>query len=249
LPVAQLSDLALYYTETGTGEPLILLHGAFGTGESHWRKQLPVFAQHFRVITPDLRGHGRSTNPSPELSLAILAEDTAALAQHLGLDSFHLGGFSLGGCAALVFAVRHPASVRSLLLCGTTYRRDDQFLRAIENDASLTANESWIRTLEEQHGAVYGKEHWKTLWKQLHHEALHRTDLTPAELQTVQAPTLLSLGDHDEYVSMTQALELRVALPQAELFVAPKATHWVHLTRANLFNAVALDFLLRHRTA
>lgn len=96
-----------------------------GIDEPHWRKQLLVFAEHFRVITPGVGGHGRSNNPKDELSLPFVAHDIAGFARHLGLKLFHLRGFSFGLYAAFVYAMGSPRSLRFLLLCGMTYRRDE----------------------------------------------------------------------------------------------------------------------------
>ena len=99
------NGLKIYYEEYGSGEPLVLIHG--GTvNSSMWETQVPVFAQHFRVITPDSRGHGRTDNPRGELSYRLMAEDAAAFIKALGLTKPLICGYSDGGQITLEIGMR-----------------------------------------------------------------------------------------------------------------------------------------------
>src|SRR5436305_5943094 len=78
------NGLDIYYEERGQGQPLLLIHGGALTGQS-WQPYLAAFAEHYRVITPDTRGHGRTANPTGSMSFRLLVDDVAALAQALDL--------------------------------------------------------------------------------------------------------------------------------------------------------------------
>ncbi|MGY0003676.1 alpha/beta fold hydrolase, partial [Micromonospora sp. I033] len=94
----------LYYETHGTGHPLILLHGGLGSGEM-FGPVLPALAARHQVIAVDLQGHGRTADVDRPLDLRTMADDIAALVDHLGLDRPDLVGYSLGGGVALRAAV------------------------------------------------------------------------------------------------------------------------------------------------
>ena len=121
MPYAHLPDLEFYYEVAGEGPPLLLLHG-LGSSCADWALQLPAFSARYRVITVDLRGHGRSQDNARRYTVAQMAEDVAALLAELGGRPAHVVGLSLGGCAAQLLAARHPRAVRGLVLCNTFAR-------------------------------------------------------------------------------------------------------------------------------
>ena len=109
------NGLRIYYEDHGQGEPLILVHG--GTVSSQlWQAQIPTFAQHFRVLAPDSRGHGRTVNPSDTLSYRVLADDLAAFVHALGLPKPLVYGYSDGGQIALELGMRYPDLARVLVV-------------------------------------------------------------------------------------------------------------------------------------
>ncbi|MCP5198815.1 MAG: alpha/beta fold hydrolase [Gammaproteobacteria bacterium] len=104
------------YLEGGRGEPLLLLHG-FGANKDNWVPIAPHLTRHCHVYAPDLPGFGDSTRrPEASYGLDAQLERIAAFADALGLDRFHLGGNSMGGYLAAMFAARHPERVASLWL-------------------------------------------------------------------------------------------------------------------------------------
>src|SRR6202049_4716026 len=111
---AKVNGLNLYYESHGAGRPLILLHGGLMSNET-FGPVLPQLAERHLVIAPDLQGHGRTADIDRPLDIRLMADDIAALIDHLGLDKPDLVGYSLGGGVALQTAVRHPAKVRRLV--------------------------------------------------------------------------------------------------------------------------------------
>jgi pimeloyl-ACP methyl ester carboxylesterase len=120
---AEVNGLSLYYEEHGSGEPLILLHGGISAGEM-FAPILPELAAGRRVITVDLQGHGHTADIERPLRPQSMADDVAALIEHLGLTSADVMGYSLGGFVALRVAIQHPQLVRRLVLVAVAFRRD-----------------------------------------------------------------------------------------------------------------------------
>src|SRR3989441_1304304 len=112
---ADVNGLHLYYEVAGRGRPLILLHGGLGALEM-FGPNLAALAKGRQVIAVDLQGHGRTADIDRPLSVALMADDIAALAKRLGLESFDVMGYSMGGGVALQAAIRHPEVVRKLVV-------------------------------------------------------------------------------------------------------------------------------------
>jgi len=114
-----INGMEMYYEVHGTGEPLILLHGGAGAG-INWSlifKEPPVG---FRLIVPDLRGHGRSTNPSAEFTFRQSALDVFAMLDHLGIERFKAIGVSLGAKTLLHVATQQPGRIAAMVLVSAT---------------------------------------------------------------------------------------------------------------------------------
>ena len=107
---ASVNGIDLYYETHGSGRPLVLLHGGLGSGEM-FGPVLPSFAEHHQVILVDLQGHGRTADIDRPIDIRLMADDVAALIEHLGLDDADVVGYSLGGGVALQTAIRHPDKV------------------------------------------------------------------------------------------------------------------------------------------
>ena len=120
---ADVNGLSLYYEEHGSGEPLVLLHGGISAGEM-FAPILPELAAGRRVITVDLQGHGHTADADRPLRPQTMADDVAALIEHLGLERADVMGYSLGGFVALRVAIQHPQLVRRLVLVAVAFRRD-----------------------------------------------------------------------------------------------------------------------------
>jgi pimeloyl-ACP methyl ester carboxylesterase len=115
----EVNGAALHCEKHGDGVPLVLIHGGLSSS-SQWQPVVPELADGFRVITPDTRGHGRSTNPPEKLSYALIADDIAALIAALGLQRPAVGGWSDGGQVTLELGARHPGAAGALIV-GAAY--------------------------------------------------------------------------------------------------------------------------------
>ena len=120
---ADVNGINLYYTIHGSGRPVILLHGGLMSSEL-FGPVIPMLAERHQVIAVDLQGHGRTADIDRPMDVRLMADDIAALIDHLGLDRPDVVGYSMGGGVALQTAVRHPAKVRRLVVVSANIRRD-----------------------------------------------------------------------------------------------------------------------------
>src|SRR6266478_2631123 len=135
---AKINGLDLYYETHGTGRPVILLHGGLGSGEM-FGPIMPQFAEHHQVITADLQGHGRTADIDRPIDARLMADDIAALIEHLGLDKPDVVGYSLGGGVALHTAAKYPAKIRRLVAVSANLRPDAIYAEMRAQQGQLSA--------------------------------------------------------------------------------------------------------------
>jgi pimeloyl-ACP methyl ester carboxylesterase len=120
---ADVNGINLYYEIRGSGRPLILLHGGLGSGEM-FGPVIPALAEGHQVIAVDLQGHGRTADIDRPIDLVLMADDIAALIDHLALDKPDLVGYSLGGGVAIHTAFKYPDKVRKLVAAAVNLTPD-----------------------------------------------------------------------------------------------------------------------------
>lgn len=245
--IAQVNDLSMAYRDVGAGEPLLLLHGFTGTG-AMWNEVLDEFASRFRVIVPDLRGHGRSTNPEGTFTHRQSAEDLFALLEELEIDRFKAMGGSTGAMTLIHMATAQPRRIDAIvLIAGTAYFPEQarRIMRSVSPEERST--ESLVEQARAQ-GHVRGPEQVRELMAQFR-DFQHSDDdmnFTPPYLSTIEAATLIIHGDRDEFFPVSITLDMYEAIPTSYLWVVPNAGHelllWSEQGRARLVET-ALDFL------
>jgi pimeloyl-ACP methyl ester carboxylesterase len=135
---AEVNGINLYYETHGSGRPLILLHGGLMSGEL-FAPILPALTERHQVIVPDLQGHGRTADIDRPVDVRLMADDIAALIDHLGLDRPDVVGYSMGGGVAFHTAVRHPAKVGRLVMASANMRRDAIYPEMLEQQGQVSA--------------------------------------------------------------------------------------------------------------
>lgn len=240
------NGLDIAYLREGDGPPLVLLHGATSSALEDWAAQRPLFRQSHTLYLPDARGHG-GTRYDPDLgwSREALVDDLEAFADALGLDTFHVGGLSMGAMTALAFAVRRPERVRSALLVGTDIEREPRtrVAQRLMDPARIERDEpSWAAALERRHGPVQGAGRWRRLLPAIADEVGRQALLTASDLRRVRLPVLYVVGDRDPFVPTEHAARLHRMLPDARLFIVPGCGHVVNAEQPALLNQVAAAF-------
>ncbi len=223
-------DIDLYYEECGEGFPLILLHG---NGESHvyFENQVKFFSTHYRVITVDTRGHGKSPRGDAPFTLAQFADDLYFFMSMHGIMKAHLLGFSDGGNIALLFALKHPEMIHKLILNGadlTTSGVKTHVQLPIELGYRLT---SLISRFDKK--AVMKAEMLGLM--------VGQPDIRPEELKSLNMPTLVIVGTRDMIRNSHSELIAR-SIPSAE-FVRIPGTHFIAAENSAAFNQSVSDFL------
>ena len=241
---ASVNGIRLYYEVQGKGSPLLLLHGGAGDGRQ-FEKQLPAFTPRHRCIVPDSRAQGRSTDGPGPLTFHQMAEDMLALLDQLHVRRVDIMGWSDGGVIGLDLAMHHPERVRRVVTFGANFRADGLNQPDIDWNASANA-ESFGPGMKE----AYQKQnpdpaHYETamnkviaMWRSL-------PQWTPEQLGTIRARVLVGAGEHD-VIRREHSEALARAIPHAELWVVPGASHSVMIERPDLVNPKVLEFLERN---
>src|SRR5438094_10303897 len=256
---AKLNGLDLYYETHGTGRPLILLHGGLGSGEM-FGPVLPQLAKSHQVIAVDLQGHGRTADIDRPIDVRLMADDIAALIDHLGLKKSDLVGYSLGGGVALHTAAKYPANVRRLVAVSANIRPDAIYpeMRVQQGQVSAAAVEFMKDTpMYQLYQRVAPRpEDFGRLLDKIGESMAKDFDFAE-EVRGLQVPTLIVAADADmappsHYVEVFKLLDggLRDGGWMGEgrpkgghaLAILPRLTHY-NLGASPLFAAATLDFL------
>ncbi|MEX0684343.1 MAG: alpha/beta fold hydrolase [Dehalococcoidia bacterium] len=261
------NGIELYYEVHGAGEPLLLIMGLGGTAAT-WDPQIPAFSREYQVIAFDNRGSGRSEMPAHPYSVHLMADDTAALMDELGIQTANVFGMSMGGMIAQELYHRHGARVRTLMLAGTmaggpmatfpNAARLQQFAgvramlpaAAVEAGLSFFYSEEFIarnkqrlikRALEQLHLVAPAQSLQKQLMAVLGFNAHGR-------LHNIRVPTLVMGGTEDKIVPFKNQEMLAKHIPDARFVTFHGAGHGFLFERAEAVNRAVLSFLGEHRT-
>jgi pimeloyl-ACP methyl ester carboxylesterase len=130
----------MYYEVQGRGEPVVLLHGAFMTITNNWNGWIDELAKTRKVIAIEMQGHGRTADIARDMTSENLADDVAALLDHLKIPRADLMGYSMGGTVAMQCAIRHPDKVRKVVVISSALRLDGMVKEGADAILKLTAD-------------------------------------------------------------------------------------------------------------
>lgn len=252
--------MKLFYRETGSGEPVIILHGLFGMSDN-WMTIARKIGERYRVIVPDMRNHGRSPW-ADAFNYDVLTDDVQELAADLELPPFRLIGHSMGGKTAMLLSARYPERIKQLVvvdMAPKSYRRPlfKEFLRQLlaidlsglhsrkEADARLaqTIKEEAVRQFLLKN--LYRDEtlnfHWRinlqSLWN-------HLDDILalPNRLNECPVPALFLRGGKSDYITDADMPDIKRFFPNSKLVTIPDATHWLHADAPEALCAALRNF-------
>jgi len=256
---AEVNGINLYFETLGTGRPLILLHGGLGSGEM-FGPILPALAEQHQVIAVDLQGHGRTADIDRPIDIRLMADDIAALIDHLGLDKPDVVGYSLGGGVAFFTAVKYPEKVGRLVMTSANIRRDAIPAEMLAQQAQVNAaaaefmKDTPMYKLYQE--VAPRPEDFPRLLDKLGESMAQDFDYTE-EVRSLQVPTMIVAADADmappsHYVEMFKLLDggLRDGGWMGEgrpkgghaLAILPGLTHY-NMAHSPLFAAATLAFL------
>lgn len=254
---ALVNGARLYYVDAGRGPPLLMVHG-LGASHADWEHQIGVFSRIFRVVAPDLRGHGDSDAFGP-FSVERFATDLLQLAEQLGIGNFALMGHSMGGAVAMQMAILRPERVVKLVLTNTLpdfrpqgflqrrqiwYRQAMVRLFGMRSLARATAARMFPEpaqaeqreALARRNSRINPKVYLDTL-RAVTGWAVHD------KLQWLRMPTLVLAAEHD-YFPVAAAQTFAEALPDGRYRLFEGAHHGLPMEYAEDFNRAVMEFLM-----
>ena len=244
---APVNGLKMYYEIHGTANgkipPLVLLHGGGSTIETSFGKVLPAIARTRQVIAFEQQGHGRTADiVDRPFTFEQSADDTAGLLRHLRIGKADFLGYSNGGHIALQMAISHPDLVRKLVVESAMFQRDGSdpgFWKSFEH-AKLDDMPPELR--EAYLGVAPHPEDLPTFFAKSVQRMLNFNGWTPEDLQSINAPTLVLIGDHD-IVRPEHAVLMFRLLPNAQLAVLPGTDHMTIVNRSDWLVSMIETFL------
>ena len=257
MPAIQINDIQMYYEITGEGQPLLLIHG-LGSSSRDWESQVPVFSEHYRVITFDARGHGRTDKPRGPYSIPMFAADVASLMQTLDIAPAHVVGISMGGMIAFQLAVNHSEMIRSMVITNAT---PELLVRSFKERLVVLQREFIVRLVGmRKMGEVLGER----LFPKSDHAEIRQIFIerwaendSRAYLASMRAlvgwsvmdriaeieiPTLVIAADQD-YTWIGEKETFVAMMQNAELVVIEDSRHATPAEKPDEFNRVVMKFL------
>jgi pimeloyl-ACP methyl ester carboxylesterase len=217
------------YDVHGDGPPLVLLHSA-GMAAPEWDKHVEPLAEDFRVIVPDLPGHGRTPPPEGGMSFRALGEAVLAVLDEEGIDDAHVLGSSMGGGVTQWLVGEAPDRLEHVVLFRVGHTRTDGVREAsgMLGDPAYWEGQrmdTWLSRVHEPRG---GEEAWRDVVRRVS-EWLCRPDTATGtsldDLRAYEDPAMLAVGDRDPVAPLDQVLEMHEAFPDSRLWVLPGADH------------------------
>lgn len=252
----RVNGLRMYYESHGVGVPVLLLHGGLETCQM-WAPVVAVLSEHYRVITPDSRGHGRTEKSVEPISYALMADDFAQLIRELGLDRPFVAGYSDGGQTALRLAMNYPGLARGYMIGATELRMTEAWrgmMREIlgfqepgqvDFERVAKTNPELIASLQAKHDTFHEPGYWQALLDQASHYWLSPPEYTPSGFAKIIDPTLFWCGDRDTLCPPEQSLEMYRMVKGAELAVIPNADHFTMMQQIEMVIALLQNFIER----
>jgi len=221
---ANVNGVKIYYEIHGDGEPLVLLHG-FTMSHTMWDGWIEDFSKSYKLIIPDLRGHGNSTNPSKEFTHEESAKDIYGLLELLNIDKFNAMGFSSGAMTLTHMATMDTSRIKAMVLIGSTSFFPES-CREIQRSTSYeNTKEGRMNYLKEQHPR--GETQIRDLLNQFNKMGNSYEDMnfTSPYLSTIKSPTLIIHGDRDKFFPVDIPINSFKSIPNSYLWIIPNFGH------------------------
>lgn len=251
----------LNYSVTGEGEPLIILHGLFGSSKN-WQSQARGFARYFQTIAIDLRNHGQSFQ-ADAMNYHLMAQDVSQLLDHLGLSKYRLLGHSMGGKVAMTLAIQSPELISHLVVADiapvkyehnfddlinpvlalplesiATRAEADQLLQATIQEDPLRA--FLLQNLVREADGWQWRVNWAVIQREM--ETITGFD-PPREDWSIEIPTLFLRGANSDYIGDAEIAEINRRFSKVKVETLANAGHWLHAEQPRAFSNAVIDYL------
>jgi pimeloyl-ACP methyl ester carboxylesterase len=271
MPFVEVEEGRLYYDVRGEGRPLTLIHGAWAS-HAWWRWQVPELARRYRVLSPDVRGHGQSSDLRGAYSLEGFGQDLKVLFRTEGIDEAAIVGWSMGGLISLEFCRQFPSMVKALILIATGSRPRllmRQYLRSIlclltdfsaprkfdRTGKTFRARKKiWVEEeVKKMLSPTAPKEvfHWVVTEVGLHQRenffevarSFSKWEAREALKDAIKVPTLIMVGENDRLTPPRLARLIHESIPGSRLVIVEGTGHYLPLERPDVVNSEILRFL------
>ena len=236
----QLGAVKTWYDEHGEGEPLVLLHGGL-VDARFFDPNLPALAAHFRVYTPERRGHGHTPDVEGPITYQLMTDDTIAFLETVVGQPADLVGHSDGAFVAMLVAMQRPELVNRLVMISGGFSKSGEAAPDMEWDVDQIAE-----FLGPAYGEVSpdGADHFKVVATKVGEMAAVEPALQASELAEVTCRSLVMFAD-DDLVTPQHMVDMYDALPNAELAIVPGTSHFLTQEKPELVNKIVVDFLTK----
>ncbi len=260
MPVVQINDIQMAYTDAGAGRPVVLIHG-YPFNRTLWNEQVAALSGSYRVIVPDLRGFGESGSSDGSSTMNRMAQDVAALLDHLEIPRVTIGALSMGGYVTFAFYKQFASRVRALILADTRAQADTEEAkqnRAQQAEKALAEGMAGIadamlpklltpETVSKRPEIVKRVRDMMLKTKSEGAAAALRgmaeRDDQTSLLSKITVPTLIVVGAEDAITPVADSQKMHEGVAGSRLVVLENAGHVSNLERTEKFNEALLDFL------
>ena len=252
--------MILHFRTIGEGEPLIIMHGVFGSADN-WQSVGKEFAKYYKVYLVDMRNHGKSPH-SEEFSYEVMAEDIRQLMKNEGLQEAHILGHSMGGKVAMTLATNHPTLIKKLVVVdiapkqypphhaqifkgfrsvnldsiSTRKEAEDQMSTVI---SSLGVRQFILKNLDRD---SEGRFRWK-LNLDVIESAANKIGAAIKEASTFEGEALFIAGANSDYILDADHDQITTVFPKARIEKIEGAGHWVHAEKPRELRDLVIEFL------
>lgn len=240
-------DVNLYYETYGSGgTPLVLLHGGLYGYIEEFGELIGELSKHRRVIAIATRGHGRSEIGARPFSYALFASDAVAVIHHETSEKVDVLGFSDGAVTSYALVSAHPELVRRLVAIGGPRRFTDwppQAQAEFKSSKPADVERDSPQFVADRKKLMPQPERWLEFNEKLNSLWAGPVYVTDEQIQSIKVPTLIMMGDHDQYNQIPKMVELFQLLPRGELAVIPGCGHVVLACKGQFTIAAVETFL------
>ncbi|MCK5456535.1 MAG: alpha/beta hydrolase [Melioribacteraceae bacterium] len=240
-----ISNTNIYYEEYGSGMPLLLFHGGFGSIHD-FQQVIPKLSKHYRVIAVDSPGHGRSEQ-ADSLSFDLMADYYSIMIDQFKLDSVYIIGYSDGGITALLLAEKRPDKVKKIIASGVNSRMDGitsevlGYLKLINPTFIETYQKEWLTDYQSKSPE---KDKWEKYITDMTRMYSKNVLIDEQTLSNIGVNVLLVFGDRD-LIKLEHALELYQIITGSRLCVLPNTPHEVFSENPELISNIGIEFLTK----